>query len=336
MHDIEKLKHVPIEDVARKLGMKVGRGHQALCPFHADKVASLHFGRDRRHWKCFACGKYGDQISLVMDYLALPFVKACEWLEKEMMVTAHSITVTPHECTGRKRQQLECKPDREYLEWLTQTPRLTEAARHFLFEERKLDPKVVEQLGLTSTDSPLPCTRCGCDFYDAPSLLIPYRDRQGKLLTVQGRRLAPLTAPLTAPLPPGGGLGNEADAQQIPPPGGGGATPRFRFPPGSHCPVYNLPVLDCLGEGEELWIAEGCSDCWALLSSGRKAIAIPSATLLTARDIEPLKGLNLHMAPDNDSAGRRLFGQIKQLLPQTVLHELPEGVKDFGEFYRMI
>ena len=302
MHDIEKLRHVPIEDVARKLGMNVGRRHIALCPFHADKVASLHFGKDKRHWKCYACGKSGDQISLVAEYLALPFMKACEWLEREMMV-AECLTEQTWGNNLQRGMPKQCEVDKEYLEWITQEPWLNEEARHFLFEQRKLDPKVVASLGITSIDKPLPCSRCGRNFYDAPSLLIPYRDRQGRLMTVQGRRLAPLTAP------------------------------RFRFPPGSHCPVYNLPMLDCLGEGEELWIAEGCSDCWALLSSGRKAIAIPSATLLMERDIEPLRALNLHMAPDNDDAGRRLFSQIKQLLPQTVLHELPEGVKDFGEFY---
>lgn len=34
---------------------------------------------------------------------------------------------------------------------------------------------------------------------------------------------------------------------------------------------------------DELWITEGCSDCWAMPSDGHKAIAIPSATLLSPR-----------------------------------------------------
>ena len=34
---------------------------------------------------------------------------------------------------------------------------------------------------------------------------------------------------------------------------------------------------------DELWITEGCSDCWAMPSAGHKAIAIPSATLLSPR-----------------------------------------------------
>lgn len=90
--------------------------------------------------------------------------------------------------------------------------------------------------------------------------------------------------------------------------------PRFKFPRGSNCHIYNLPVLKLLKPGEELWIAEGCSDCWALLSSGHKAIAIPSATLLKPKDLEILSTLNLHMFPDADIPGEKLFLQLKQFL----------------------
>lgn len=109
--------------------------------------------------------------------------------------------------------------------------------------------------------------------------------------------------------------------------------PRFRFPYGSQCHIYNLPVLKRLRPGEELWIAEGCSDCWALLSSGHKAIAIPSATLLKPQDLENLKGLNLHMYPDQDLPGERLYLQLRQILPTLERHQLPVGCKDYSEYY---
>ena len=47
-----------------------------------------------------------------------------------------------------------------------------------------------------------------------------------------------------------------------------------------------------------------------------------------------LRDLRTHMVPDNDTPGRQLFAKIKELLPQTVMHELPEGVKDFGEMWK--
>ena len=88
-----------------------------------------------------------------------------------------------------------------------------------------------------------------------------------------------------------------------------------------------------------LFITEGCSDCWAMLSAGHKAIAIPSATLLSKKDVELLEtlskelGTRFEMWPDNDTPGERLFLQLKELLPNLVHHQLPPDCKDFSEYY---
>ena len=118
-----------------------------------------------------------------------------------------------------------------------------------------------------------------------------------------------------------------------------GAMPRFRFPSGSQCGIYNLPVLNLLKPGDRLYITEGCSDCWAMLSAGHKAVAIPSATLLTHRDAQQLSVLSsqfsieYHMFPDRDEPGERLFLQLQKVLPSLIHHQLPPGCKDFGEYY---
>lgn len=135
-------------------------------------------------------------------------------------------------------------------------------------------------------------------------LIIPYYDSHSALQSVQWRYL-----------------------------GSNPAVPRFQFPRGSHCHIYNLPILALLRPGEPLYITEGCSDCWAMLSAGRKALAIPSASLLKKDDVAPLKGLNLHMFPDQDLPGERLFLQLRNLLPQLVRHQLPPDCKDFAELW---
>ena len=118
-----------------------------------------------------------------------------------------------------------------------------------------------------------------------------------------------------------------------------GALPRFRFPSGSQCGIYNLPVLNLLKPGEQLFITEGCSDCWAMLSAGHKAIAIPSATLLSKKDKEILSTLHsqlltkFEMWPDNDAPGERLFLQLQEVLPSLVRHQLPVGCKDYSDYY---
>ena len=115
--------------------------------------------------------------------------------------------------------------------------------------------------------------------------------------------------------------------------------PRFRFPYGSRCTVYNLPVTAMLRPGEPLFITEGCSDCWAMLSAGHKAIAIPSATLLSQadkallRDLAQRLGTSFHMFPDRDAPGERLFMQLREVLPGLQHHQLPVGCKDFAEYY---
>ena len=115
--------------------------------------------------------------------------------------------------------------------------------------------------------------------------------------------------------------------------------PRFRSPYGSRCTVYNLPVTAMLRPGEPLFITEGCSDCWAMLSAGHKAIAIPSATLLSQadkallRDLAQRLGTSFHMFPDRDAPGERLFMQLREVLLGLQHHQLPVGCKDFAEYY---
>ena len=65
-YDLDKLRALPIEGVADRLGLKV-KNHKALCPFHADSHPSLPFHVKWNTYKCFVCDVYGDPITLVME-----------------------------------------------------------------------------------------------------------------------------------------------------------------------------------------------------------------------------------------------------------------------------
>ena len=300
--DLDEIRATPIEEVAENLGIGIVR-HMALCPFHNDKHPSLHFDLKKNRYKCFACGASGNVIDLVMRYNNMEFKEAINWIGNKEVNTAKDNAY-------EKKESREEAVDIEYLEVLMKNVCINEDAARFLFDERRIDSRVVEWCGLTSVSSDTPCWRWGKAFYDAPSLLIPYRDVDGKLLTVQGRY-----------------LGKEKK-------------PRFKFPHGSQAGMYNKQVIATLKKGDELWITEGPSDCWAMMSAGRKAVAITSATSLTTGDLRLLgdglqKGVSLHMAPDNDRPGMELFKTLKRHFPDLQGHVLPDGVKDFGEMWKL-
>ena len=81
-YELQKLRDLPIEGVAERLGLRVSR-HKALCPFHDDHSPSLSFSVRRNTYRCFVCGASGDSISLVMRHLNLDFKEACRWLADE-------------------------------------------------------------------------------------------------------------------------------------------------------------------------------------------------------------------------------------------------------------
>ncbi|MBR5394608.1 MAG: hypothetical protein IK144_05925 [Bacteroidaceae bacterium] len=294
-YELQKLRDLPIEGVAERLGLRVER-HKCLCPFHDDHHASLSFRNNK--FKCWSCGENGDTISLAMKVLGKDFKEACRWL-----------SLTPDPSPIERGEKIASQNNSQILPpsggWrgafyarFFEHPWLSPEACRFLFDERRLDPRVVRWCRLTSWRD-----RQGINW-----LQIPYYDREGKLIGIQNRNL-------------------------------GGAAPRFRFPRGSECSIYNLPVLNLLKPGETLFITEGCSDCWAMLSSGHKAIAIPSATLLKKKDVEQLSIINSQLSidfgmyPDNDAPGERLFLQLKEVLPNLQHHQLPQGCKDFSEYF---
>ena len=353
--ELQKLRDLPIEGVAERLGLRVCR-HKCLCPFHDDHHASLSFSVSRNTFRCFACGAHGGTIDLVMKHENKDFLEACRWLADGSLTPKQvpprgdlegaaptgrlgtlekplNVASAPQRGASshlRRRQGWEGARYARFFEH----PFLNEAARHFLFEERKLDERVVRWCRLTSWRD-----RQGINW-----LQIPYFDREGKLIGLQNRNLSltPKQVPPRGDLEgaaPRGGLEGAA------PRGGLEGAPRFRFPQGSECSIYNLPILNQLSPGEDLYITEGCSDCWAMLSAGHKAIAIPSATLLKPKDVTLLKSLyspplgedgrgpRFHMYPDRDEPGERLFLQLKEKLPNLEHHQLPPDCKDFSEYY---
>lgn len=312
-YDLQKLQDLPIEQVAEAVGLEV-RKHKSLCPFHSDSRPSLTFNVRKNRYRCYVCDARGGSIDLVMHHLNLSFRDACHWLAKAFGLLIDDENdrsfqnVKPRQIRPiREIRGQEEKPDVVYLERLMAQPIINELAAKFLFHERKIRMDVVRKIGISSiayncpmTSSPKP------SYFDGPALLIPYRDINGKLISVQSRY-----------------LGQDDKV-------------RFKFPKGSQCHVFNINCLKNLAPEEPVFITEGVTDCLAMLSAGFASVAIPSATLLKPEDLAHLKNRKLHMYPDADEPGNKLFEQLKELLPQLVRHTLPAGFKDVGQYYSFI
>lgn len=317
-YDILKLQDLPIEQVAEALNLEVKK-HKSLCPFHSDSRPSLTFNVRKNRYRCYVCDAHGGTIDLVMHTQKWNFYESCKWLANQFGITISDDQdykpqqVKPQTVKRQVSSETEVKPDIPYLERLMSQPILNEAAQHFLFSDRKLNREVIRKIGVSSiayncpmSSSPKPT------YFDGPALLIPYRDIDGNLISVQSRYL---------------GIEDK---------------PRFRFPKGSHCSIFNLPILKDCNPHEPIFITEGVTDCLAMLSAGFKSIAIPSATLLSDADKQQLLSLSSslslkwHMYPDADEPGEKLFEQLKALLPQLVRHTLPSGFKDVGQYYSFI
>ena len=356
-YEIEKLRDLPIEEVASQLGLQVAR-HKSLCPFHSDHHASLSFNTRKNLCRCFVCMDESlDSIGLVMKSLHVDFPKACFWLAERNGILLEKVwgrngwrrdsSSSPAASAVSTASAAPHSFDATRYARFFEHPWLNEAACRFLFDERKIDGRVARWCRLSSWT----------DRKEVNWLQIPYFDKEGRLVGIQNRNLdfhrksrptdsmdSEKTGKSSCPTDftddtdskdsedSKVSIGSKADTDFE-------EAPRFRFPYGSQCGIYNLQVLNLLTPGERLFITEGCSDCWAMLSAGHKAIAIPSATLLKPEDRDVLAyisetfGVEWHMFPDRDAPGERLFLQLKEILPSLIHHQLPLGCKDFGEAY---
>lgn len=367
----QRLRSLPVEAVAERLGLRVVR-HKSLCPFHDDHHASLSYSTSRNTFRCFVCDARGGTIDLVMRHLNMSFPDACRWLANGTNIILD--TYRPRTPTADR----PARPfDAARYARLFEHPWLSDEARAFLFTERQLDPRVISWCRLTSWTDRQGTHWLQTPYFDASGQLIGLQNRNldygkqkgdegeegdedndsmgkgygsmgkgnGSLVKGNGSMAKGKQEQAVEARPEQGAEGKQGLAVETEPKQGSEAkpesreAPRFRFPYGSRCTVYNLPVTAMLRPGEPLFITEGCSDCWAMLSAGHKAIAIPSATLLSQadkallRDLAQRLGTSFHMFPDRDAPGERLFMQLKEVLPGLQHHQLPPGCKDFAEYY---
>lgn len=348
-YDIQKLRELDILQVADLLGMGL-RNKRALCIHHDDHHPSLAFNVKKNTCHCYSCGFSADTIGLVRERLNLGFSEACRWLADHFDVyiaddrygnsaqyTEKSADKKLLTASDRRMASLRAhfaethvshgyvapsSVDVEFYQQMFRQMHLSESRRRFLFEERLLSSEALKVCQIVSTEQSVCMARVGRGVFDGPSLIFPYFDQEGRLVSVQSRYLGKPKSESSSDM-------DKVSFDEVKPK----EIPRFKFAPGSHRMIYGLDRLKDYPPDEPLLITEGPSDCWTALTLGIHAIAIPSATLFDHRFQGLLAGRNLHIFPDQDEAGLSLYFELKKALPSLVYHQLPEGCKDLSEYY---
>lgn len=357
--DIQKLRELDILQVADLLGMGL-RNKRSLCIHHDDHHPSLAFNVRKNTCHCYSCGFSADTIGLVRERLNLGFSEACHWLADHFDVyiadehrdthrkdVKKAVTASDRRMASLRAHFAEThvshghpssayvapsSVDVEFYQQMFRQMHLSESGQRFLFEERLLSPEALKVCQIVSTEQSVCMARVGRGVFDGPSLIFPYFDQEGRLVSVQSRYLGKPKSELSFDMEkvsidevkPDEVKPDDVKPKEI---------PRFKFAPGSHRMIYGLDRLKDYPPDEPLLITEGPSDCWTALTLGFHAIAIPSATLFDRRFQGLLAGRNLHIFPDQDEAGLSLYFELKIALPSLVYHQLPEGCKDLSEYY---
>lgn len=121
--DTERLRAIPITEVARRLGDELKREGsvcKTLCPWHDDHDPSLtlYERTGENHCHCFSCGHGGDTIAYVMQHEGWTFQKACRWLSATFgIANAYGMRQPAPRPKQKATPKAEEPPQYTYIPW---------------------------------------------------------------------------------------------------------------------------------------------------------------------------------------------------------------------------
>ena len=333
-----KIKSIPIRRVCEALRLeRRNKRYRCVNPLHPDKDPSMTVYEKSNTWYCFACGEHGSVIDMVKLACKCNFIDACEWLAHNFGILLPdksnwrntSRNVKPVKKTSQIKSETKAPNiDHELLEWIVTNGGISNLAKSFLYDERKLSEEVISECRIFSLNdeyrfisklvSEFGEKRCidskilfrdrdgkYRSHYLFPALAFPYYDHDGKIVNIQSRTFFPKRP-----------------------------QDRFRNIPGLPVSIFNMNSLNGLDVGTPVYIAEGVTDCLAMLSDGHHAIAIPGANNYKDEFAKYLERFVLTMFPDNDKPGAGLYDKmLKNLKCSIFKREIPDGFKDYAEYH---
>ncbi len=284
---------------------KAGHNYKALCPFHNEKTPSFVVFPDSQNWHCFGCDRGGDVFSFVMEYEGWDFRTALEELGRQAGVEIREQTPAQAEAAKEKDRLLAAlEAAADYYHALLRSAPQAKEARAYL-KRRGFTKATVERFRLGYCQRAWDALRThllgkgfaveelvkagllvqkdGGGTYDRfrDRVMIPIRDRRGRVIAFGGRVLHPDDAPKYMNSP---------------------QTPLFD----KSKVLFGLdlaarPIRDV----DAAIIVEGYMDVMIPYQEGYKNIVAPMGTALTEMHLKLLQRLthNFVLALDPDAAG---------------------------------
>ena len=284
---------------------KAGRNYKALCPFHNEKTPSFVVFPDSQNWHCFGCGRGGDVFSFVMEYEGWDFRTALEELGRQAGVEVRKQTPAQVEAAKEKDRLLAAlEAATDYYHTLLRSAPQAKGARAYL-KKRGFTGETVTRFRLGYSQRSWDATRThllGKGFsvdelvkagllvqkddggtYDRfrDRVIIPIRDRRGRVIAFGGRVLNPEDEPkyLNSPQTP------LFDKSKV---------------------LYGLDLAARpIRDADAAIIVEGYMDVMIPYQEGYQNVVAPMGTALTKTHLKLLQRLthNFILALDPDAAG---------------------------------
>lgn len=332
--DIEKLREIPILDIATLLDLEV-RGKNARCfntlaHSNGDRKPSLGLDTRTNLFKCFTCGVHGDGIELYSQVRGVDFKTAITELSETYGIgtSLHTPPVTERgkQINGKlsrhrdisapgvfevyeyMRSQWQELPGeiQEYLnKRAIKDETITERNLFFIGDYKQMsdglrttfDREKLQQAGVANKEGNL--------IFYKHRLIIPFYEA-GRIVYLQGR--------------------TTEDAEQ-----------KYLNLTGVDKPIYNLDLLSSLPEGAKVYICEGAFDAMVLIQEGYNAFGLLGVQDFTDEDVEAFMPFDVVLTLDNDEAGKEATQRIAEAFYKkgklVKIKQLPEGVKDVTDCY---
>lgn len=329
--DLDAVKAIPIKSVATDLGFVLNaRGHgRCRLPGHDDKIPSFAILDRSNAFKCYACGRGGSDVDLVMEMLGLSFVEACKWLQERFLGPSpvqpvNRPTIRPA-ITDTPTRRNDVRPDPQIYEWLLRASPLQDSGRRYLrarcIPEKTIAKFEVGQLADATSILARAIREWGGERMSTSGLLAETR---------YGQRLVFPTGYLLFPFRTGSTI-SYLQSRSI----SAAKTRRWFCPLQLLPPIYNRNAI--ASKSRTIAICEGITDVLSADALKITAIGVLGAHgAIDDQAIAALSGRNIEIIADNDKSGeqfsKRIVRALKSRGTTVVIKEIPSSCNDLNDY----